>query len=242
MVSRSFQRRRKPSRRSRKRNALWKVFFFLLAFLLPLDLLTRPILDRAIILQGNRIAALVLSQEATALLKEMELTYSDLAQVERDTAGRVVSIESETAQINLIKSGLEQRVTERLSVIKQQDFSVPLGTLLNNPLLNGRGPMIRLHIAPVGVLHTQIVSNFVSAGINQTSHQIYLQLSLDFTAFIPLHKATSTIKTNILLAETVIVGEVPQYYTNVQSGENCSDSAWKDSALNPLLVGDTDKK
>lgn len=218
MISRRFQQRRRGrigSRRQRKKHRGIRLFFFLLAFLLPLDWFTRPILNEALALQGKRVVSLALAGQAEAVLEEWALSYSDITRIGRDETGNIVSVETDTFQVNRLKSQLESRVTAVLSAMEQHEFSIPLGTLFNSPLLNGRGPEIPLRVGPAGVLHTDLESRFESAGINQTSHQIYLTLSVEATGFIPLHQADCSVTTQFLLAETVIVGEIPQQYLQI---------------------------
>lgn len=189
-----------------------------LALLFAADLALRAGIRETLRYQGQIAASRTLAAEVQKILEPMELTYGDLAQVTRDAAGKINSIEMNMAQLNLIKSRLEQGVTGALDGEGIGEIRLPLGTLLGNEYLLGRGPLVTVRLQPMGLLQTEFESHFQSAGINQTSHRIELSLTLSLTTLAPLHRAETTVTTNFILADTIIVGEVPEYYTSITGG------------------------
>lgn len=92
---------------------------------------------------------------------------------------------------------------------------IPTGTLLNGDLLTGRGPRIPVKISLSGAAATQMSSYFESAGINQTSHRLVMDITVTLYAAIPGNDATTTLETSFIIAETVLVGKVPDTFLDV---------------------------
>lgn len=228
MLYRKYQN---PKRRGRRGASFLRLVIFLLALLLPLELVARPVMDRALVMQGERILTQVLAEETLALLQNEEVSYNRLCRLQLDSSGKITAVETDAAQINRIKSELQKNVTARLSLLAEEELSLPLGTLLQSPFLLGRGPVVSLRVQPLGLLQSQIQSSFSAAGVNQTSHRLILSLTLRADILLPLHRAQTEASSDFLLAETVIVGDVPEYYTLL------NDSAGSADPLDPLLAG-----
>ena len=202
-------------RKRRLRRAAAGFLVLTLVLLLGADLLLRPSIAETLRYQGKIAAVRILSEETLAILEPMRLEYEELSHVSRDESGRVTSIETDMTRLNTIKSRLESQVTAALKERGAEEMKLPLGSLLGSEYLAGRGPEVGVRIVPVGALRTEFESVFQSAGINQTSHRIVLNLTLELSTVIPLHSAQTTVQTNFILADTVIVGDVPDYYTNI---------------------------
>ena len=89
-----------------------------------------------------------------------------------------------------------------------------MGTFTGIPLLVGMGPRIRVKMTPIGSVRCKFVSHFESAGINQTIHRIYLLLTCEVTILTPYNTIKQKIDNQVLIAESVIVGIVPDFYYN----------------------------
>ena len=89
------------------------------------------------------------------------------------------------------------------------------GNFTGNKLISGYGPDIRVKVIPVGTVTTDFKTEFISAGINQTRHRIYLEAKTQVKVVIPLTTSTKEVKAQIPICETIIVGEVPESYVNV---------------------------
>ena len=94
-------------------------------------------------------------------------------------------------------------------------MKIPIGTLTGNQFLNNRGPKIRIEMQVSSAVYSKIASKFISAGINQTLHQITLSISSDIYFVMPWYRSSGSFQTEFTIAETVIVGKVPEAYTNV---------------------------
>lgn len=79
----------------------------------------------------------------------------------------------------------------------------------------GIGPEIQIKILPVGSVITNLKSKFESVGINQTLHQIYLEVSCKVTIVMPYDSIEADIVNQVLMTESIIVGEIPEAYYNL---------------------------
>lgn len=236
MINRQYCRQTQPSISRRSSRIKKPVITFLLltiALLIFLHFTLDATIRQSLEYQGKIIASEQLAQETLKTLQEMKLSYGDLVTVTRDGEGKLSSIETNMDKVNQLKNQLETNVTGSVNGIQSHTYSLPLGTLLGNDYLMGRGPEIPLQIRPMGYMESTVESRFRSAGINQTNHQLVLNLRLDLTTLVPLHHAESVVTTNVILAETVIVGEVPEYYTNITGEEGTGSSTARDLWMNP---------
>jgi len=179
----------------------------------------RPAVESAAAYQVNIFATRIIN---TAILEQMnhhDLTYGDLIRVSRGPGGEVVSIESDMAAINRLKANVTLSVVEGLEEMGVASLWVPLGTLLGNEITSGRGPLVEIRLYPIGYVHTDLRSEFTQAGINQTLHQIMLDSSVRMRAVIPGYTIQTEVSTSYGIAETVIVGSIPDVYANIGLGE-----------------------
>lgn len=221
MVSRKYLQSgasKSRGRRGRTAGIRRPLALFLLltaALFAALHFLLDETVRQVMVYQGRILASETLARETLSVLQELDVSYGDLAEISRDSQGRVVSVQVDSAAVNRIKNLLARRVTQALP--ERSGYSLPLGTLLGNGWLSGRGPEVPLWITPVGYLESGVESEFLSAGINQTNHRLVLRLTLSYTTVVPLHRADFTVETDFILAETVIVGQVPEYNIEVKT-------------------------
>lgn len=171
---------------------------------------------------GNIAKQMMVSSINSVVLRELEekqYQYDDFVYVERDSDGGIMAISLNMVNVNTLKSNIALTIQESLGD-SQQQTGVPLGTLLGADLLRGHGPRIPLRISVLGNITVELKSSFDSAGINQTRHQIYLEITTGVYSYITGVSATTDVTTSIPVAETVIVGEVPQMYANLTPDSN----------------------
>lgn len=151
-----------------------------------------------------------------AVLEEMQLQDPNLQMVSihRDEGGNVTAIETNTMALNELKAELTSAVGQRLAEIQRTRISIPLGTLLGWQLLAGRGPEVHFKVVPASFVQSDIRSSLTSAGINQTRHQIFITFTVEMTAIVPGYTTSATVQTEVCIADTMIVGQVPQFYAS----------------------------
>lgn len=164
--------------------------------------------------EAKQAAVASINQTVEEELSREGVSYDNLVTVERSTSGQVLSITTDVAQVNRLKAELSAAIQEKLSG-QHVTVGVPIGTLLGSEWLHGRGPEIPLVVTLAGNVQADLKSSFTSAGINQTRHQIYLEVQTGIYSFLPGMNSTTDLTTSIAVAETVIVGEVPQFVTGI---------------------------
>lgn len=148
-----------------------------------------------------------------------ENSYSELVEV-RDTGSKVYMLQANSRNMNLLAARVADNALKRISEMGEQGVSVPLGTISRISFLSGKGPRIKASFTPAGSVVTSFRSEFASAGINQTLHRIKLHLTATVMLVLPGMSKSIAVNAEATISENVIVGDVPQVYTNVESTED----------------------
>lgn len=208
------RRRRDPNGMPRARLALLIAGVGILALILMVDYNMRPIIESMAAYQAKVAGVRAMNEAMTHELKNLECGYDDLVRITYGSEGGVRSIQANMAAINGLKARIGESALEGLNLGDNRKVSLPVGTLLGNQFTSGRGPRIEIMIVPAGVVNTRIYNQFTSAGINQTLHQIMLEATVRLIAVMPGYRVDTETTTNFCIAETIIVGEIPQGYAS----------------------------
>lgn len=212
-------------------------FFWLAALaggLWLLDSQTRPVIQTMAAYQARVFATQAMNQAVQQVLDRQQLDYESLVQLSYDQQGQVASIQTDMLRLNQLKADITQAVSQRMQLLKTQSVQVPLGTLLGGQLLSGRGPQVEFKILPAGYTLSSIENSFDSAGINQTRHQLLLDVQVGIVAIIPGYTVSTQVNTNFCLAETVIVGTVPEAFTKITGDDRSSTGQAVDHLATPV--------
>lgn len=210
--------------RAKRRKLRKRVHLVILLLLVPFLIIwgiaswIGPTISERLSYQARILVTAVVNQTISEELDRMGVTYHQMIRLTRDGTGRITSLQADTVLINKIKSAVTQRTGERLQELSSQPLSIPLGSLTGLKILSGRGPMIHFRLAPEGVAMTNLYHEFTQAGVNQTLHRVYLQIDLEVSAIIPGFSMKTQVTTNMELGQTVIVGEVPEYFGSIGIG------------------------
>ncbi len=142
------------------------------------------------------------------------VSYDDLAHISYDDDGSVKSITTHTSQMNRLKSFLTLKILSSIEQNGSKGFSVPLGSLTDIMIFSGVGPDIPFKIIPYGSATVDFRNEFTSAGINQTRHEIYIDITVDLQALSTVSGVRGTVTTSVMAAQTVIVGETPHFFAD----------------------------
>ncbi|MFZ5989653.1 MAG: sporulation protein YunB [Bacillota bacterium] len=140
--------------------------------------------------------------------------YEEIVIINKDENERINSIQTDVVKLNRIFSRITLEIQNDLSELKDERISIPLGVILGNSLFSAGGPDINVKVIPAGSIETDFRSEFTSAGINQTKHRIYLLVKTNVGIVVPFMEKKSVVTTSIPVAETIIIGEVPDFYMN----------------------------
>ncbi len=148
-------------------------------------------------------------QWAAQDLQQRGVDYSDFVTITRNEAGEITALSADMARLNLLRAELSAHLLERLED-SQLELTVPVGSLLPLEPTWARGPELHLRALALGTASAEFESEFTSAGINQTRHRLWLELSVPVTVLLPGGGEELTVDSRLCVAETVIVGRVPQ--------------------------------
>ena len=138
--------------------------------------------------------------------------YDDLFSVVRDDAGNIAMVQANSPEINMVAREIAGLAQANLDALDLKEISIPIGTFTGLALLTGLGPDVTISVMPIGSALCDFVSYFIAAGINQTLHKIYIDVHAEISIITPLDEPTITVKAEVLVAENLIVGEVPEFY------------------------------
>ncbi len=178
-----------------------------------------PIIKRVSEEEMTALSMLSLNTAANEAVTDA-YTYDDLVEVVTNSEGSVTLITANVMVINILARTVAERSQYYLDLLGEQVISIPWGTMSGLTVLSGLGPMLELTVLPVGSVVTEIDSSFTSAGINQTLHQLTLNVTADMDIILPGLNSKISVTVPIIIAENVIVGEIPDTYLNSDDLDN----------------------
>ena len=138
--------------------------------------------------------------------------YEDLITIERTETGEITSLTSNAFQINRIARDTAYMSQQNLQKMSEDGIKVPLGALTGIEAWAGFGPKINIKIIPISNVSCRFSSKFVSEGINQTKHSIYLEVVADISIVMPSGTSNFASLTEVLICESVLLGKVPDTF------------------------------
>lgn len=161
---------------------------------------------------SNSVSRIVVAAVNDAV-RSGQIDYHALIDFEKDAEGHVTALRSNMSEFNRLQVQIADDILGRLSEVSASELSIPVGTLTGSSLLAGRGPAIHVRMQAVGSAKASLRNAFTSAGINQTRHQVLLDVSVSMSILLPGFITDAQVTSEIAVAETVIVGGVPNTYT-----------------------------
>ncbi len=159
---------------------------------------------------AEKTANEIIEKTVSSYLERNKFTYNDFAVVLYDDSKKANSIETIPYTINKVQSDLTLLINKELERSGSKSTEIPSGTLTSSFLLNGKGPKIKIKVAPIGVAGVELKSELNDSGINQTVHRISAVISARMSSSSPLYSFDVVTKFELILAESVIVGSVPE--------------------------------
>ncbi|MBC2581165.1 sporulation protein YunB [Clostridium sp. DJ247] len=190
------------------------VLIFLSIFIYYINLLMSPAVITASDVETRAKVTEIIN---SVILNEYlaQFNYDNVVHVEKDKDGNIVMIKADTLKMNKIACDVALESQNQLKNIGEVGLKLPLGYILKNNLLAFFGPDITVKMKPVGYIETKYLSDFESAGINQTRHKIYVQVKTRMKIIIPFNSKDIEVKNEVPISETIIVGKVPETAINL---------------------------
>jgi sporulation protein YunB len=167
--------------------------------------------------RAKKMSSDAICQAVNSTLEELNYSYNEIAKIIYSDSGSVKSIETDSRKINEIKNKVTQEVQYKVGEIQEGEVYIPLGVFTNITVLSNVGPKICMNFSMTGDFSSEIISTFEQAGVNQTIHHIRLMLTSKIMTTSLDYSGDIIFTTDYEIAQTVIVGEIPNYYGNLYS-------------------------
>ncbi len=165
--------------------------------------------------KAKEIGVMAINRVVSDKLKKEDIDISDIIDFTYLDNGKISALKSNVSTATKLKSDLAVEVTEAIKNLSKSEVGITLGTLSGIDILYGTGPIIPIEIRPYGYADADIKTKFHEEGINQTAFEVVAEISSDVSILMPTISKSETIKTSVPIVSAVIVGDVPQSYTNV---------------------------
>lgn len=173
-----------------------------------------PIFENLCKEKTMQIATDILNTETTKVVHKYE--YKDIVTITKDETNNTSILKTDVRVINDIASDIAIEVNKRLEELEYEQIKIPAGAVLGNKFFSGIGPEIKISIIPVGTVITDLKTEFKAQGINQTVYRIYLEVVCNANIVTSYRTINTEIINQVLLVETVVVGNVPGTYYNIE--------------------------
>lgn len=217
--------RRGMTRRERRRLLLLAVCIAAIVLLAVGMRQLKPLLTSLATARVSNTVTRVVNGSVEETLYNTGVDYDRLISLEKDNDGHITAVKSNMAEFNRLQSAVLTDVLQKLSEVSTREVSIPLGSLTGSPLLAGRGPLLRVRMQSVGSSSAHFENAFSASGINQTRHEITLVVDVYVSILLPGYVTATRVTNRYSVAETVIVGSVPDTYTYFDTQQDMSSTA-----------------
>ena len=199
----------------RQRVGIWLTLLVLALLAAAVSLLwhLKPVMTSMATARVSNLVNRIVSAAVNEAVENGDIDYQNFVIFEKDETGHITALRSNVAEVNRMQGQITDEILHRLSEVATSELEIPLGTLTGSALLAGRGPSLFVRMQAVGSASAAFRNQFTAAGINQTRHQIFLDVDVYMSILLPGMKTSSKVSNEIAVAETVIVGGVPDTYT-----------------------------
>ena len=154
----------------------------------------------------------LINDSIDAQIANGEIRYDRIIYFEKDLDGRITALKTNMSQVNRLKTGILNLINDEILALDTSDIGIPLGSLILPEIFAGRGIQIPVEIISIRNSNASFSSSFSEAGINQTLHQLNMHICVDISVLVLGRSESFTVSTQVVIAETVIVGDVPETY------------------------------
>lgn len=172
--------------------------------------------------KAKSMATIITNQQSTIVMNEYQ--YEQLYSIEKDDNGNIVIIKANIVPLNNMMSDLAEKVQNEFNKLEKTTIEIPVGSLTGSYMFSGIGPNIPIQVAIMGNIDTEVKSEFIEQGINQTLHRLYVILTCKMKILTPIKNFEREITNQVIIAEHVILGDIPDSYYNLEGMNNTQDT------------------
>lgn len=201
----------------RKRRRRWKLLLFLLLALTAwgfaaLRARLWPVVQSLARTQVTNTASDLINDAILEQIMEGQIQYDRIVYFEKDLNGRITALKTNMAEVNRLKTETLNLINDEILAQDTEDLGVSLGSLILPEFFSGKGPRLPVRIMAIRNSDASFHSQFTEAGINQTLQQLSMDVIVDVTILVLGQTETFSVSSQMVVAETIIVGEVPATY------------------------------
>ena len=197
------------------RRFLWAVFFLFVLLLAAFGLLRskyRAVIRDLAETQVKNTTSDLTNDAIARQIASGDIRYDRIVYFEKDLNGGITALKTNMSEVNRLKTDILNSINDEILALDNSDIGIPVGSLILPEFLSGKGPAIPVHILSIRNSDAVFTSHFTQAGINQTLHQLIMEVSIDIAVLVLGSTSSFTVTSEVVVAETVIVGDVPQTY------------------------------
>ena len=208
-------------RRSRKRGlgGLLLILLPAVGLFLLLRLRVTPLMRQLVITQAENTMSSLVNRIVNDQIAAGQIDYDRLVYLEKDAQGRVTALKTNIGEMNRMKTELLAAMDEGVEDISVEEMGIPIGNFFLPELFSGKGFRLPVRILSVSTSDAAFENCFSEAGINQTLHQIRMNIVVNLSVLTPTGTVRTQVLTDVVVAETVIVGSVPSQYVRIGETE-----------------------
>lgn len=147
-------------------------------------------------------------------IENENIQYDRIVFFEKDLDGKITALKTNMSEVNRLKTDILNLINDEILAMDTSDLGIPIGSLILPEVFSGRGPVIPVTIMSIRNSDASFTSSFTEAGINQTLQQLNMLVSVDVAVLVLGRTNYFTITSQVVVAETIIVGQVPDTYLN----------------------------
>ena len=206
-------------KRNRRRVLFFVIFLIPLIAILFLRYSVSPLVQELARARVDNRASYIINEAVEAVLREEAVDYENIILFEKDINGSITALRTNMNEINHLKTRILSVIDTMLLDLDVNEIGIPLGSVILPELFSGTGPRLPVRVMSISRSDAEFRNEFIEAGINQSLQQIMMDVIVTMTILTPVGTETVTTISQVVVAETVIVGDIPDSYVNVDQGK-----------------------
>lgn len=202
-------------RRRRRLLLLLLVLAVLTAAVLLLRLRMAPLMKQLVVTQAENTMSTLVNEIVNDQIAKGTIDYDRIIYFEKDVDGRITALKTNMSEVNRLKTEILSAMNQGIEDISVGELDIPIGNFIFPELFSGKGFAVPVRILSVSTSDANFENHFSEAGINQTLHQIRMNILVNLSVLTPTGTVRTSVETDVVVAETVIVGTVPERYVSI---------------------------
>ena len=181
-------------------------------FLLVFRIRYRDAVEELAKTQVQNVTSDLINDAIDQQIETGKIQYDRIVYFEKDLNGRITALKTNISEVNRLKTDILNLINDEILALDTSQLSIPIGSLMLPEFFSGKGPGIPVHILAIRNSDASFESQFTEAGINQTLQQLTMHVLVDVSVLALGQTESFTVSSQVVVAETIIVGDVPDTF------------------------------